>query len=337
MKSQLGQFYTTNYKHILTGLYIPEKTTTVIEPFCGNGDLLSLVPLGVDLELYDIEPKYNGTVRRNTLLHPPSYANKFVLTNPPYLARNKAKDKILFDKCKVNDLYKCFIQNLIDDCADGGILIIPLNFWSSIRKSDITMRRKFLSMYSVLSLNIFEYPVFDDTSYAVCSFQFERSDSGNNDLSIAVYRTPDEVSSIHCNVDNSMCLIGGEVYDIPYSKEYKITRLTSSTKEEATNIVVHCIDGKASKIRMVMVEEGKDRYIDDTPKLSARSFATLVITPLLSMRTQRRLVDLFNTFMTTKRSENNSLFLTNYREGSRKRISFALVYRIVSYLLSTIQ
>lgn len=30
--------------------------------------------------------------------------NKFVLTNPPYLARNKSIDKTVFDKYKTNDL-----------------------------------------------------------------------------------------------------------------------------------------------------------------------------------------------------------------------------------------
>ena len=56
----------------------------------------------------------------------------------PYLARNKSKDKSLYDKYDVNDLYKCFIKNLIDDPPDGGIIIIPLNFMCSIRKQTST-------------------------------------------------------------------------------------------------------------------------------------------------------------------------------------------------------
>ena len=67
-----------------------------------------------NIELYDIEPKYNDTIKKDTLLEPPIYDNKFVLTNPPYLARNKNEDKTLYDKYNTNDLYKCFIINLID-------------------------------------------------------------------------------------------------------------------------------------------------------------------------------------------------------------------------------
>ena len=39
-KSQLGQFFTTNYEYILqTG---PSDVSCVVEPFVGNGDLLIL-------------------------------------------------------------------------------------------------------------------------------------------------------------------------------------------------------------------------------------------------------------------------------------------------------
>jgi hypothetical protein len=50
----------------------------------------------------------------------------------------------------------------------GGILIIPLNFWSSIRLSDIELRKVFLEKYDVILLNIFEEQVFDDTTYTIC-------------------------------------------------------------------------------------------------------------------------------------------------------------------------
>jgi len=39
-KQKLGQFFTTNYKYILSNLFIPNNIIKIIEPFCGNGDLL---------------------------------------------------------------------------------------------------------------------------------------------------------------------------------------------------------------------------------------------------------------------------------------------------------
>ena len=81
----------------------------------------------------------------------------------------------------------------------------------------------------------------------------------------------------------------------------------------------------------------KDRYIDNTEKLSARSYATLVINKSLTLQKQEDLVDEMNKFIKEKREKYNSLFLTNYRESNtiaRKRISFELAFKICNYILS---
>ena len=175
-KKQLGQFYTTNYEYILKNMQIPDNITTIIEPFVGCGDLLSFIKnkQQYHIEIYDIDPKYENTIKQDTLKNPPQYKDKFVLTNPPYLARNKSKNKEIYDKYDCNDLYKCFISILIENVCEGGIIIIPLNFISSIRKSDITLREKFLKIYSIHTINIFEESVFEDTSYSVCSLYFTK-------------------------------------------------------------------------------------------------------------------------------------------------------------------
>ena len=142
-KQEFGQFFTTNYEYILQGMVIPNNVKHIIEPFTGNGDLLNITNENHNLECYDIDPKTEHTIKRDTLKTPPQYNNKFVLTNPPYLARNKNKSKDLYDKYNVNDLYKCFIKSIINDPCIGGIIIIPLNFMSSIRKADVDLRKGF--------------------------------------------------------------------------------------------------------------------------------------------------------------------------------------------------
>ena len=78
-------------------------------------------------------------------------------------------------------------------------------------------------------------------------------------------------------------------------------------------------------------------YIDNTDKLSARSYATLVINKTLSLEQQKNLVEKMNTYIKSQRDKYNSLFLTNYRESNtiaRKRISFDLAFKICNYVLS---
>ena len=172
-KKNLGQFYTTNYNYIFQNLKIDENITSIIEPFAGKGDLLNFFNKKEYVtEKYDIDPKIESIIKKDTLLNKPSYKNKFIITNPPYLARNKSNNKELYDKFNTNDLYKCFLEQLIEDSPLGGIIIIPLNFWCSIRKNDINLRKRFLLIFDIIQLNIFEEKVFDDTKYSVSSFQF---------------------------------------------------------------------------------------------------------------------------------------------------------------------
>lgn len=331
-KKQLGQFYTTNYEHILRNMYIPENIKHIIEPFVGNGDLLKFLQNKekYTIETYDIDPKYENTIKRDTLLHPPKYSGKFVLTNPPYLARNKSKNKDIYDKYNCNDLYKCFIQQIIEDTCDGGIMIIPLNFISSIRKGDIELRKNFLCKYSMEVINIFEERVFDDTSYSVCSILF----TPNKDNKSNVYIYPsNKHMEIELNEDNNYT-IGGEVYKLPINNKYKIERATKETKKNITNILLKCIDDSIENQLGFKIVKDEDRFIDNTENLSARSYATLVINKKLTLQQQETLVIKMNEYIREKREKYNSLFLTNYREKNRKRISFDLAFDICNYILT---
>lgn len=336
MKKELGQFYTVNYKYILENFKIPEHVENIIEPFAGKGDLIDYVGNDYNVEAYDIEPKKENIVEKDTLLNPPDYKNKFVITNPPFLARNKSENKEIFDKYNLNDLYKCFIKNIIDDVVLGGIIILPLNFWSSIRKHDIELRSKFLKIYEIIHMNIFEERVFPDTSYTVCSLQFKYNINSKSEISCSIYPEKKDLLLL-LNEDNNYTF-GGEIYNLPQKTTVNIGRLTLKNKDDPniTNLLVKCIDtNENKKIEMSLVKDDV-RYIDDTPNQSARTYATLIIEPKLTIKQQKKLVDKFNTYLNNLREKYNSLFLTNYRESkkiARKRISFNLVFSIVNYLL----
>lgn len=341
-KQKLGQFYTTNYNYILQGMQIPKnKKVKILEPFAGKGDLFKVVNSSYTIEAYDIDPKTESIIKRDTLNEPPDYKGKFVLTNPPYLARNKSNNKSVFDKYGTNDLYKCFIEQLIADTPLGGIIIIPLNFWCSIRKSDIDLRRRFIGKFSIVRLNIFEEKVFSDTTYTVCCFQFINKEIKNVTSKIVFYPSGKKLNDSFN--ENNNYTIGGDIYKLEQDAKYTIDRVTKNTplslKEYVTNILVKCIDdNETTKISMSVVKD-EERYIDNTGKLTSRSYATLLIRPSISIDKQKELVDKFNKFIEDYRDRYHSLFLSNYRESkviARKRISFGLVYEIVNYLLKEV-
>ena len=335
-KKLLGQYYTTNYKYILQDFVIPTYVSNIIEPFAGNGDLLNFINKDkYQVECYDIDPKQPYITKRDTILNPPIYNGKYIITNPPYLARNKSKNKEYFDKYNVNDLYKCLIKEILINKCIGGILIIPLNFWSSIRISDIELRKLFLQEYDIILINIFEEQVFNDTTYTICSFQFEFKKNNNNLLKITIYPSKYTITT-ELN-DNNNYIIGGDIYNLYSNNKYSIYRLTKNNKNKSNNnLLIKCIDdNNNNKINLSIVDDNK-LYIDETPNQSCRTYASFIIEPIITMEQQKKLVNDFNNLLNTHRNKYNSLFLTNYRESkdiARKRISFDLVYKIILHLL----
>lgn len=319
-KKRLGQFFTTNYEKILNGFEIPENINKIIEPFVGNGDLLKFIKNDILTEIYDIEPKIENVIKQDTLINPPNFENSFVITNPPYLARNKNNNKELYNLFDTNDLYKCFIKILILNRPIGGILILPLNFFCSIRKKDIELRKDFLKSFSISKINIFEDKIFEDTDYTICSFQFSKK---KRNIETEIIFFPSN-KNIKIDLNNQFnFLIGGNIYNLEKSN-YKISRF-----EPNTNISIKCIDDK-KLINMFMSDK---IFIDNTENQSNRSYISLNIKPKISIEIQKQLCDEFNLFLNTERNKYNSLFLCNYRNNFRKRISFNLIYSVVSFLL----
>ena len=224
--------------------------------------------------------------------------------------------------------------NLINDECLGGIIIIPLNFISSVRKSDIDLRKKFINKYSIKIINIFEEQVFDDTTYTICSLYFTKKEI-NNLTTINIYPNFKTFTIEFKNYNNYT--IGGEIYNLPINNDYKISRATNKNKNNITNILLKCIDdNQNSKLGFKVVENDKI-FIDNTPNLSARSYATLCINKNLTLDNQKILVQKMNNYINNLREKYNSLFLTNYRESNtiaRKRISFDLAFNICNYILT---
>ena len=343
-KSKLGQFYTKNSDYILSGFennteYF-KRIKTIIEPFSGEKDLINWIKQAInqeccETECYDIDPKHSDVIKRDTLLNPPDYSDKFIITNPPYLALNKSQkdQKEIYEFYKTDDLYKCFIKSIINNnIAQGGIVIIPLNFWSSIRVSDIELRKEFLKVYNIICMNIFEEQVFEDTSYTVCSFMFCKQVDNKTAFNFnATFFPSKDIVNLCFNQQNNYTF-GGEIYNLPKTSSYEISRYTRLTEsdEYLTHIIVKCIDDKTP---ISFIYDENKTYCDETEKLHNRSYLQLVIKPSISKEKQIKVSQLCNNFLNENREKYHSLFLTNFREGKRKRISFELVYNIVRHIL----
>jgi hypothetical protein len=263
-KKQLGQFYSTNSDVLLTD-FIPEKE--ILEPFCGNGDLIKWAEKKYS-ELtylaYDIEPpkklKYT-CVTQDTLTNPPNYKNKFVLTNPPYLAKNKNKNKKIY-QYNLDDLYKVFIKQLIKGEAKGGIIIIPINFLSSTRKIDVELRSEFFSNYKIKQINIFLNPIFKDTTYSICCIWFEKSQEKLTKQNIIVWWRDENEYWEYEIQETYDWMIGGEIYYLPSKNKKSImfSRLTAKeTSLYTTYIFINGLDTRTERLSLKYEQFNKRR------------------------------------------------------------------------------
>lgn len=342
-KSKLGQFYTTNCDYILEGFDGPPKgIRCIIEPFVGEGHLVQWIQRkfkDVKIEYYDIDPKFKGTMYRDTLKSPPDYENTWVLTNPPFLARNKHKNKQLYDKYNTNDLYKCFLWSLIhqDNCV-GGILIIPSGFFLSARDVDTFCRAEFMKRFVITRVKYFEERVFEDTSTTIVAFQFQRTRNNMDVQDIPwVFLPSNERRSFQMN-SASKWMVGGDIYNLPVNTNIRIFRHVQDTalkeNEQQTFLTLRTLDSGKETGRIAL--EFKPYYIYPA-KESSRSYATLRIKgKILSNEEQIALSVKFNQFLEQKRQETCSLFLPQFRESkeyARKRLPFTLAYHILSHLL----
>ena len=338
MKKSAGQFYTVKSDYILSGVQRPPKNVKVIEPFAGQGDLLSWIGTDNPIEAYDIDPKHPDVQPRDTLLDPPDYDDCWIITNPPYLARNHADDKTVFDTYDTNDLYKCFMISLANSNCLGGSVIIPVGFFLSPRDIDVACRNVFLSKYRVVQVKYFEEDVFPDTSTTVVVVSFERSTEVLHEQLIMWIHRPSgaEKEFLVRKVDD--WIIGGDIYTLSVPDSITVRRHVEgkplSEGETLTNLTLTALDSGKAEGRIQLKYDPTYVY---PAKDSSRAYLTVCIKgTTLSPDKQKEIADRFNEFIELKRNETWSLFLPQFRESkeyARKRIPFELAYRIILHLI----
>ena len=227
-KKDKGQFYTTNSSYILDGFPLPPSDIRcIVEPFAGKGDLIEWIKqtgCAAAIEAFDIEPKYPGVQKQDTLSTPPDYNNAWIITNPPYLARNKSDKKEIYDMYDTNDLYKCFLTSVVqqNNCR-GGIFIIPAGFFFSPREMDTRCRNDFMSRYKITKMKYFEETVFDDTTTTIVAFSFEKS-TPLTEQNVEWTMLPSKINKTFHMSSTYQWIIGGDIYHLEVPAGIQVRR-----------------------------------------------------------------------------------------------------------------
>lgn len=363
-KKNLGQFFTTNHTHILSGMSHLIANKEVLDPFAGQQDLLNWASsYGAKVSGLDIDNRFvdKSIVKKNNSLAQIPYA-PFILTNPPYLGKNKMSKKAKIDH-EYEDLYMLAIKKIIQSNSDEGILIVPVNFLSAENSSKI--RLEFFSKYKITQCKYFTNQVFDDTTYNVIAFHFQKLlGSDNLDCqSFEIEIIPENQKLLTTICKNTNFSIAGEELNREFMNAPKlsITRLTERIIQDNPGkneirvwfndkkterkyyvndylfeliknncILLNVIDSSNRPENWIKVENihllEKDALVG---KLSSRNIAFILIENV-DLDIQKKMIELFNLKLNALRQKYYSLFLTNFRDNNRKRISFEFCYKILS-------
>ena len=365
-KKQLGQFFTTNADYILQGFEGAIKGKNITDPFAGSRDLMkwsnqhkAKSATGFDIDKNLVDEK--GVSYNDSLNNPKEY--NFVITNPPYLHKNKA-DKETKSSCFsgdnsiFEDLYQVSLKAISK--SNEGIVIVPLNFLSAENSKKI--REIFFNKFKITRLNIFTQQVFNDTTYNVISFHYTKKKSNDDKMIFNAHIFPNNHKiKIELNKNYGWQLGGEFISRINSVKNvlgvYRLTvkdlRKGSSSIRLAFNnikdIEEHKLDSVLKKaienniifLRAIDSKNGKKIQLEDirnykvyglVGKNTSRNMAYLMFKKPLLIKEQQKLIELFNKELKKARKKHLSFFLTNFRDNNRKRISFDFVYKMLNYL-----
>lgn len=366
-KQKLGQFYSRNADTILVGMESAVEGRFCADPFVGQRDLLlwahahgAKYLVGYDIDQTHVNRSKNFHVHYNDSIRHPENVNpraNFLLTNPPYLGKNKTKNQAQFGEW--DDLYQAAIAAYIGR-FDEGIFIVPVNFLSA--ENSAKLRRQFFSVYDIVRVNYFKTRMFEDTSYNVVAVHFVRASSPRNTIDIPVWIYPDEQKIVLTLSESSDWTIGGEevsqIRNTP--NQLKLSRLQTShfdksegvakqlhlndvrTTAEFTvsptvqnildnNVVLlQAIDDRGTRIRFY---DKRTVGVEGLVGLNtSRTLAHIIFPESVSVEEQEALIENANAILTRLREATASLFLTNFRDNDRKRISFEFAYSLINFI-----
>lgn len=328
-KQKHGRYFTTNASTLLEGYEDVVRGVSVTEPFAGGGDLVEWcksVGAGIMTE-FDIEPQRPETHQRDSIIHP--ILGSVVVTNPPYLSRNKNKDKTPYDIWNQDDLYKCHLAALVANKVDRGILILPSNFLSERHSR---ARDMFFSYYRMNKVKYYRTQVFDDATTGVVVFDFSRWISQKEmHCDVTVYYDDEEYNS---NMTFSECdgwLCGRDFFSVIDASPNTPVKILRDGMQSNSNIIIGLLDNGKYSLG-AHYNDGEAIYC------SPKTFTTYqcVLEVVLSEVQQKKVVELFNTTLNHYRDEYHSMFLSNYMGSKQKIMSRYYAERLLNHCIREI-
>jgi hypothetical protein len=288
---------------LLKDIEKPPKGTIVVVPFATQ-PLMEWLGRDHIILGYSSDPYTTTIFKKDCLLSPPRLSGAYVICYPPWDRKNDASDKSIFDSYGTDNLYKCFLKNLINDSqALGGTIIIPLNFLTGSRDSEKKRRKDFLNSYKIKKLHVYNEITINTYTPIVLSFIRRTEPKPTVEMFMPVFYP--SRTQLTWLFDTSTPMLPG-------SDPFKYTPYTSTPNNQ--------IKIKTTLLETEDVDDSQHMYVckfeSSTRKIAAQDNAVsadyrISIQGHMSKRLQRRLMNDFNKWVGDWIELTNGIFL-NY-------------------------
>jgi len=401
MQHRLGQHYSKEIELVAPYddvLLTVAPNYKVVDPFCGEGHLLfyyldlfspaeqlrlveskqvlfyDLYEKNIDYVKSELSHRYNLSSDllseickvNDSLLNPPSDPNFFIITNPPYLAKNVCKKSYpedfakYFDSAKENDYFEIALKLY---SAYPGVWIVPANLLSSDLM--LSLRKKLINHLSTIF--IYQKKTFESTDISVCTFYLNPKISENkkdinfindkkSEVSFVISESGNLVEEwdIIKSIPNALNVSQGYqdakieqgencvvLLDTEYKKKEFFISDSHLSLLKSNVLILRTTDTGTSggelglyTLEEIWGDDAKDA-LSLVTKVSSRIYTPIFI-PEMSVEEQLSLAKKFNAKLSKLRKKYYSIFLTNYKNSSqgtqRKRISFKEAYSLINYI-----
>lgn len=317
-KVDLGQYFTKNdiwLKPQIKNFMINSGVSSVLDPFCGNGDLLRVAKdLGFKNNVgYDIDLSLNWKI--NDSLKYIEKTDALILTNPPYLAKNSAKRRKsssykYFDGNDYSDLYLIALDRILES-SEKSVVIIPESFLQTA-----------LFCERLYSLTVIEENPFIDTECPICVACFDGRKKSANE--VAIFKnsefvfTLDELNSLKKKPKNTL-------------------HLTFNDKDGQVGI--KCIDGISKDKNICFLKPSELDY--DLNKIS-NSSRSITVVRLETNKPIEKIVEISNDILQDYREKTKDLLLCAFKGNQkdshirRRRLDYTTARAIIEEAVSCI-
>ena len=329
----LGQYNTENADLILENYKDVVKGKKVQDPFAGQWHLLdwaeregALSSRGYDIELLDNRTQYNDYFQSPVEVE----EGEVVVTNPPYLSRNRNKkgDRTPYDRYNQNDYYKCYLASIVETKAEEVIVIIPGNF---LCESRTKAREALFKDYYIQSGEYWTESIFDGVEISICTLHLKRGNKPYQEF--PMLQRPSGIS-----FEMKLLPENGYRHGEDFFREISEVELVDIKKVEIgdntpnTNIVVSLLD-KGKHGLGLYYNTGEPIYC------SPSSFTTYQISlPFtLTEEEQKEVVETYNRILNTNREKYHSMFLGFYIDAKQRIMNRTFVNKLLSKVLFMIK